>query len=1552
MMLPRPQTREHSLSLFTAGLLVLTLALAWPSSGQVSFSDVGVGLTGVTEGSAAWGDYDNDGDLDVLLTGHSDSALVSHVYRNDGGDMFMQIGAGLKGVGTSSVAWGDYDNDGDLDILLTGGVSGGRLSRVYRNDGGDVFAEVDPDLPDVSVGSVAWGDYDNDGDLDILLTGLWWTGSEHVGISRVYRNDGGDVFTDSSVGLEGVGTSSVAWGDYDSDGDLDILLTGDTGTEYVSRVYRNDGGDVFTDIGAGLTGVRSGSVAWGDYGNDGDLDILLSGFVRTDPNEWHTGVYRNDAGSFTDINAGLESVSSSSLAWGDCDNDGDLDILLTGGRAGGYYTRLYRNDAGSFTNVGAALPDVGYSSVGWGDYDNDGDLDILLTGEADSGYVASVYRSDGASVNTPPSAPGNLSATWSAAAGLMMSWDASMDPETPSDGLSYNLRVGTTPGGSEVISSMADGTSGYRRVVQLGNAQQRTSWTVTVPPGVYYWSVQAVDGAYAGSAFAAESEVRAVSFADIGAELAGVDSSSVAWGDYDNDGDLDILLTGESDSGRISRVCRNDGGDVFTEMDPGLPDVSSGSAAWGDYDNDGDLDILLTGHSDSGNISHVYRNDGGDVFMEIGAGLTGVGTSSVAWGDYDNDGDLDILLTGGVAGGRLSRVCRNEGGDVFTEIDVGLLDVSVGSVAWGDYDNDGDLDILLTGAGEDLPLFHANVCRNDGGDVFRAIGAGLTGVCYSSAAWGDYDNDGDLDILLTGMVFLIGRISCVYRNDGGDVFADISAGLTGVFNGSVAWGDCDNDGDLDILLTGTSNSGDISRVYRNDGEDSFADIGAGLEGVRTSSAAWGDYDNDGDLDLLLTGKADSGRISRIYRSDGAPANTPPATPANLTAASAPSRMTLSWDASTDPETPSAGLTYNLRVGTTPGGSEIVSAMADSTSGYRRVVQLGNAQQRRSWTVTAPPGTYYWSVQAVDGACAGSEFASESEARVIGLTDIAAGLTGVSRSSIAWGDYDDDGDLDILFTGDTGTEYVSRVYRNDAASFVDIGAGLTGVFYSSVAWGDYDNDGDLDILLTGYTGSAYISRVYRNDAGIFTDVDAGLAGVSSGSGAWGDFDNDGDFDILLTGYTGSQYVSRVYRNDGWDLFVDIDAGLAGVASSSAAWGDYDNDGDLDILLSGYTGSQEISRVYSNEAGSFTDMNAGLTGVAYSSVAWGDYDNDGDLDILLSGYAGDLVWHTGVYCNEAGSFRDIAAGLMGLSWGSVAWGDYDNDGDLDIVLTGGELSACHSLLYRNDDGIFTDVRATLPDVEYSSVAWGDYDSDGDLDLLLSGHADSGFVASVYRSDSALVNTPPVAPANLSAQVIGSRMTFSWDAATDTETPAAGLTYNLRVGTTLGGSEISSAMADSSGLRLVAALGNLNQNLSWSIELPDPPSPTYYWSVQALDACFAGSPFAPEQTLNDPATGAPALRAQPIAYALHAGAPNPFGSRTTIRFDLPRAGQTRMEIFDVTGRRVRVLVDERAEAGWYAPVWDGRDTLGRAVSSGVYFVRFQSGDYRATQKVVRTR
>jgi predicted nucleotidyltransferase len=481
----------------------------------------------------------------------------------------------------------------------------------------------------------------------------------------------------------------------------------------------------------------------------------------------------------------------------------------------------------------------------------------------------------------------------------------------------------------------------------------------------------------------------AITFTDIGAGLQGVRESSVAWGDYDNDGDLDILLTGFTGTVPVTRLYRNSGGPTptFTDVGAGLTGVSQSSVAWGDYDGDGYLDILLSGFDGTGPVTKLYHNSGGanPTFTDVGAVLTGLEVSSVAWGDYDNDGDLDLLVTGSDATfASVTKLYRNSGGanPTFTDVGAALDGVQQGSVAWGDYDNDGDLDLLLTGFTGTTRI--TKLYRNSGGanPTFTDVGAGLTGVYLSSVAWGDYDNDGDLDILLTGNTGSA-RVAKIYRNSGGPnpTFTDVGAALDAVNSSSVAWGDYDNDGHLDILLTGFTGTARITKLYRNSGgaNPTFSDVGAGLVNVQSSSVAWGDYDNDGDLDILLTGY-DPGNIptSKLYRSDGAPANTPPSAPGGLGATTGPSSITFSWSAASDGQTPTAGLSYNLRVGTTPGGNEIFSAMADA-SGTRRVAQLGNAQERTSWTLAIPPGPYYWSVQAIDGAFQGSPFASSTVA---------------------------------------------------------------------------------------------------------------------------------------------------------------------------------------------------------------------------------------------------------------------------------------------------------------------------------------------------------------------------------------------------------------------------------------------------------------------------------------------------------------------------------------------------------------------------------------------
>lgn len=363
-------------------------------------------------------------------------------------------------------------------------------------------------------------------------------------------------------------------------------------------------------------------------------------------------------------------------------------------------------------------------------------------------------------------------------------------------------------------------------------------------------------------------------------------------------------------------------------------------------------------------------------------------------------------------------------------------------------------------------------------------------------------------------------------------------------------------------------------------------------------------------------------------------------------------------------------------------------------------------------------------------------------------------------------------LPLLLIASAATQPATTVAQSAAPAFTSVQPDLLGVANSySNAWGDYDNDGDLDLAVSIGTGEV---RLYRNDAGVLVSVGAQLGMPQAPSHelrglSWGDYDEDGFID-LLGGATSADKLTVVLRNEGGKKFVDVAAGIGLTipkrSSRQTNWIDYDNDGDLDVYSTDRAGDNKLFR---NDGGKFTQVfvGAGPTDKRPTvGACWLDMDNDGDLDLFLANQSGaaDAMWR-----NDGNGFTDVAAavGVAGpprtKDQGGVgcALGDYDNDGDLDIFVP----NYGHNQLYRNNgNGTFTDVgQAVGVGVENHAVGadWGDYDNDGDLDLVVASyHGDPGAQVpadSLFRNDGAagfvnvLTENSPLNTFDHSAQLV---------------------------------------------------------------------------------------------------------------------------------------------------------------------------------------------------------
>jgi len=466
----------------------------------------------------------------------------------------------------------------------------------------------------------------------------------------------------------------------------------------------------------------------------------------------------------------------------------------------------------------------------------------------------------------------------------------------------------------------------------------------------------------------------------LGAGILNVDQGTVEWGDIDSDGDLDFFLAAWNRNPEF--WINNNQGASFTRWVAGAFDgYAAQTADLVDADSNGDLEVFWS----ASDALRVYRISG--AFLE-GAMTNQIRLYHYApyesdWGDYDNDGDLDLVIAGLENGTvPVTKLFRNDRDDRFTEVSTALPGRQFAAVAWGDHDNDGDLDLALAGYRTNLLDVSLSIYRNDGNDVFTDIQAGLTGVAWGFAHWGDSDNDGDLDLLIGGhrrVSSSVVGVTLLYRNDGNDSFVGLTNGFLGLLRPAAAWGDFNNDGRLDFVLSGKTENGqpNVCVLYRNEGNNQFTELPSEIPGMYDMDLAAGDYDNDGRLDVLMAGALSSdAEQGQLYRNIGSATNSRPTAPTGLIASVNGNRVTLSWNPASDAQTPAGALTYNVRVRKQGASDDVMSAMS-LASGRRLVPRMGNVQHGTSaWIGGLTPGTNFWKVQAVDSAF-GGPFSAEA-----------------------------------------------------------------------------------------------------------------------------------------------------------------------------------------------------------------------------------------------------------------------------------------------------------------------------------------------------------------------------------------------------------------------------------------------------------------------------------------------------------------------------------------------------------------------------------------------
>ena len=974
-------------------------------------------------------------------------------------------------------------------------------------------------------------------------------------------------------------------------------------------------------------------------------------------------------------------------------------------------------------------------------------------------------------------------------------------------------------------------------------------------------------------------------------------ANTIQIADVDNDGALDIILSGY-DSTRFGVFFDIINGDSEGNLSMGTQSTivtytdtiakyigGIGGMDLIDVNRDGFIDAYLTGSAQS----NLYFNSNGSFSESSILESMTLSYSDGKWGDVNMDGAPDLFVMGAdnFRDIIVNELFINDNGTHLREDKTTIFPALFnGSSAWGDYDNDGDQDLLICGQTADKTATVSRFYQNDPiGRLTELTSAEeVVGLKAGAFLFTDIDADGDQDIIMSGWNKIQGKlITSILKNEPLGTFTPIENQIDfGVAYGFIDAIDYNLDGLKDFVISGadsvTQHAGVVhslsGRVYINNGDGSFS---SELEIPGARITKFMDVDHDSIPDLVTSGTTEFGNDSltfaRVYLNSTSGTNQAPSAPNSLTAFAVSTRAIFTWGAGSDDHDDPVSLSYNIRIGTSSGGHQLMSGAIPFNKpnvGQRLIREFNEI----------PHGTYYWAVQTIDAAGAQSEWSQEDTLFIARLVASTQSFPGVYFSTGGWADYNEDNVLDFGLTGVTFSgESITTLFQNDDGLLSpDLSQDIEAVFGGHLSWVDYTNDGHLDLSLSGFQiinfASYRVTKLYTYQNGIYiadTDneiyTDANFDGipdywVTGGANGhhWGDYDNDGDLDFVQGGFDNDNTRHLdIFYNDNSTLRLDTNqTNLVPLYPAMVQWVDINRDGYLDLISFGSDSSETLGmRVFLNNPdfvlsdGFF--WNSNIYGVTAGGIAFADYNNDGYDDFAITGKNSSDQLISYIVTNSINQFT-ISEGhiLEGVYFGRPAWGDYDSDGDLDLLITGqssivgGLGSAPITHVYSQDeDGIFTkDLTLPIDSVGISFAQWGDYDVDGDLDLFLSGFkANQDVVAQVYDNLESIENknNAPNSPYGLDdSQINDNSVTLTWSAPVDPTNPNGqsipklGLRYQIQIGS----EDEQNVHSISTGHYGIDGIGTFNLT---SKILRNIPEGNYSWQVRAIDHGYAISDWS---------------------------------------------------------------------------------------------------------------